>query len=262
MSKAPDNGWTSAKTIGFTALAVVLIAAFFWRELRTDSPLVPLWIFRMRPVLVANTVGALLGGAIFGGFFLLTLYMQQVLGYSPLKAGLAFLATAGTTIPAAAVSQALVTRIGVKPVMTFGLFCMSFSYLWFTQLPPDGRFWTNLFIPFFASGIGLAFIFIPLSLSALSVVESRIAGVSSGLLNTSQQIGGALGVAIMSTISTTHTETLVEEGTSLPAALTSGFNWAFWVAAGFMLLGAVVTIVVLRNRDVPVIEGAEVPAAG
>jgi hypothetical protein len=86
--------------------------------------------------------------------------------------------------------------------------------------------------------------------------------VSSGLLNTSQQIGGALGVAIMSTISTTHTETLVEEGTSLPAALTSGFNWAFWVAAGFMLLGAVVTIVVLRNRDVPVIEGAEVPAAG
>ncbi len=139
MSKAPDNGWTSAKTIGFTALAVVLIAAFFWRELRTDAPLVPLWIFRMRPVFVANTVGALLGGAIFGGFFLLTLYMQQVLGYSPLKAGLAFLATAGTTIPAAAVSQALVTRIGVKPVMTFGLFCMSFSYLWFTQLPPDGR---------------------------------------------------------------------------------------------------------------------------
>jgi EmrB/QacA subfamily drug resistance transporter len=262
MSKAPDNGWTSMKTIGFTALAVVLIAVFFWREVRTDAPLVPLWIFRLRPVLVANTVGALLGGAIFGGFFLLTLYMQQVLGYSPLKAGVAFLATAGTTIPAAAVSQALVTRIGVKPVMTFGLFCMSFSYLWFTQLPSDGTFWANLFIPYFTSGIGLAFIFIPLSLAALSVVENEIAGVSSGLLNTSQQIGGALGVAIMSTIATTHTETLVKEGTAAPEALTGGFNWAFWVAAGFMLLGALVTIVVLRNRDVPVIEGAEMPAAG
>ena len=262
MSKAPENGWTSARTIGFTALAVVLIAAFFWRELRTESPLVPLWLFRLRPVFVANTVGALLGGAIFGGFFLLTLYMQQVLGYSPLQAGVAFLATAGTTIPAAAVSQALITKIGVKPVMTIGLFCMSFAYLWYTQLPVDGHFWTNLFIPFFVSGIGLAFIFIPLSLSALSVVEDRIAGISSGLLNASQQIGGALGVAIMSTIATTHSETLLKEGKPPPVAFTDGYNWAFWVAAGFMLLGAAITIFVLRNRDVPVIEAAEAPAPG
>jgi EmrB/QacA subfamily drug resistance transporter len=262
MSKAPDNGWTSARTIGFTALAVVLVAAFFWRELRTEAPLVPLWIFRLRPVFVANTVGALLGGAIFGGFFLLTLYMQQVLGYSPVQAGVAFLATAGTTIPAAAASQALVTRIGVKPVMTVGLLCMSFAYLWYTQLPSVGHFWTNLFVPFFVSGIGLAFIFIPLSLSALSVVEDRIAGVSSGLLNTSQQIGGALGVAIMSTIATTHSETLLKEGNPPRIAFTEGYNWAFWVAAGFMLLGAAITIVVLRNRDVPVIEGAEAPATG
>ena len=251
MSEAPDAGWTSGQTFLFTAIAVVLIAIFLWREVRTDAPLVPLWIFRLRPVTVANAVGALLGGAIFGGFFLLTLYMQQVLGYSPLKAGVAFLATAGTTIPAAALSQALVTRFGVKPVMTIGLFLMSFSYLWFTQLPPDGTFWRDLFIPYLASGFGLAFIFIPLSLAALTVVEDRITGISSGLLNTSQQIGGALGVAIMATISTTHSETLLGEGKSPEEALTSGFNWAFWVAAGFMLLGAVITIVVLRNRDVP-----------
>jgi EmrB/QacA subfamily drug resistance transporter len=256
MSEAPDAGWLSGQTILFTAIAVALIAVFIFRELRTDAPLVPLWIFRLRPVTVANAVGALLGAAIFGGFFLLTLYMQQVLGYSPLKAGVAFLATAGTTIPAAAISQALVTRIGVKPVMTAGLFLMAFSYLWFTQLPPDGKFWTNLFIPYFASGFGLAFIFIPISLAALTVVEDRITGVSSGLLNTSQQIGGALGVAIMSTISTTHTETLLEEGNDQAEALTSGFNWAFWVAAGCMLLGAVITLVVLRNRDVPTQEVA------
>jgi EmrB/QacA subfamily drug resistance transporter len=262
MSEAPDAGWLSGQTFLFTAIAVVLIAIFIWRELRTDAPLVPLWIFRLRPVTVANSVGALLGGAIFGGFFLLTLYMQQVLGYSPLKAGVAFLATAGTTIPAAALSQALVTRLGVKPVMTTGLFLMSFSYLWFTQLPADGTFWTNLFIPYLASGFGLAFIFIPLSLAALTVVEDRIAGVSSGLLNTSQQIGGALGVAIMATISTTHTETLLGEGKSQGEALTSGFNWAFWVAAGFMLLGAVITIVVLRNRDVPTHEPEAATAVG
>jgi EmrB/QacA subfamily drug resistance transporter len=262
MSEAPDAGWLSGQTFLFTAIAVVLIAVFLWRELRTDAPLVPLWIFRMRPVTVANAVGALLGGAIFGGFFLLTLYMQQVLGYSPLKAGVAFLATAGTTIPAAALSHGLVTRFGVKPVMTTGLFLMSFSYLWFTQLPPDGTFWTHLFIPYLASGFGLAFIFIPLSLAALTVVEDRIAGISSGLLNTSQQIGGALGVAIMATISTTHTETLLREGEDQAAAFTSGFNWAFWVAAAFMLAGAVITIVVLRNRDVPTHEAAAAPGPG
>jgi EmrB/QacA subfamily drug resistance transporter len=251
MSEAPDAGWLSGQTILFTAVAIALVAAFFFMERRHESPLVPFWIFRLRPVTVANAVGALLGAAIFGGFFLLTLYMQEVLGYSPLKAGVAFLATAGTTIPAAALSQGLVTRFGVKPVMTVGLLLMTFSYTWYTQLPVDGKFWTNLFIPYLASGFGLAFIFIPLSLAALTVVEDRIAGISSGLLNTSQQIGGALGVAIMATIATTHSETLLEEGKSQPEAFTSGYNWAFWAAAGFMFLGALITIVVLRNRDVP-----------
>jgi MFS family permease len=231
---------------------------FFVMERRHESPLVPFFIFRLRPVTVANAVGALLGGALFGGFFLLTLYMQQVLGYSALEAGLAFLATAGTTIPAAAISQALVTRIGVKPVMTTGLVLLAFAYLWYTQLPVDGTFWTHLFVPYLASGFGLAFVFIPLSLSALTVVEDRISGISSGLLNTSQQIGGALGVAIMATIATTHSETLLKDGRSEAEAFTSGYNWAFWVPAGFMLLGAVITIVVLRNRDVPTQEHAAV----
>jgi EmrB/QacA subfamily drug resistance transporter len=258
MSEAPDAGWLSGQTLLFTAAAIVLVAAFFVMERRHESPLVPFFIFRLRPVTVANAVGALLGGALFGGFFLLTLYMQQVLGYSALEAGLAFLATAGTTIPAAAISQALVTRIGVKPVMTTGLLLLAFAYLWYTQLPVDGTFWTHLFVPYLASGFGLAFVFIPLSLSALTVVEDRISGISSGLLNTSQQIGGALGVAIMATIATTHSETLLEEGKSEAAAFTSGYNWAFWVPAGFMLLGAVITIAVLRNRDVPTQEHAAV----
>jgi EmrB/QacA subfamily drug resistance transporter len=256
MSEAPDAGWLSGQTFLLTAAAIILAGAFFLMERRHDSPLVPFWIFRLRPVTVANAVGALLGGALFGGFFLLTLYMQQVLGYSALEAGVAFLATAGTTMPAAAISQALVTRIGVKPVMTAGLLLLSFAYLWYTQLPVNGTFWTHLFLPYFASGLGLAFVFIPLSLSALTVVEDRISGISSGLLNTSQQIGGALGVAIMATIATTHSETLLQDGTPRAEAFTSGYNWAFWVAAGFMLLGAVITLAVLRNRDVPTQEHA------
>jgi MFS family permease len=145
-------------------------------------------------------------------------------------------------------------------VMLTGLLLMAFSYFWYTQLPTEGHFWTNLFVPFFASGFGLPFIFIPLSLAALTVVEDRITGISSGLLNTSQQIGGALGVAIMATISTTHSETLLEQGESQPDAFTSGYNWAFWVAAGFMVAGALITLVVLRNRDVPTQEAAVEPA--
>jgi EmrB/QacA subfamily drug resistance transporter len=262
MSKAPEAGWTSFQTIGLTILAVVLIAAFFFKEMRTDAPLVPLPLFRRRPVAVANIVGFCLGGAIFGGFFLLTLYMQQVLGYTPIKTGLAFLATAGTTIPAAGAAQALVTRVGVKPVMAIGLALNTFAYVWYTQLPVDGKYWTNLFIPFFASGFGLAFTFIPVSLAALSNLEDKIAGVASGLLNTSQQIGGALGVAIASTIATTHTKTLLEEGDPRPVALTGGFNWAFWVASIFVFVGFLVTVAWLRRSDVPAEAAAAAGPAG
>jgi EmrB/QacA subfamily drug resistance transporter len=251
MSEAPDAGWLSLQTIGLTILAVILIAAFFVKETRTDSPLVPLGLFRVRHVFVANTVGFCLGGAIFGGFFLLTLYMQGVLGYSALEAGLAFLATAGTTIPAAGIAQALITRVGVKPVMVTGLAFMTFAYVWYTQLPPDGTFWGNLFIPYFISGFGLAFVFIPVSLAALANLEERIAGVASGLLNTSQQIGGALGVAIASTIATQHTETLFAEGEDRAAALTGGYNWAFWVGVVFSFVGLLVAGLILRRSDVP-----------
>jgi EmrB/QacA subfamily drug resistance transporter len=251
MSKAPEAGWLSLQTIGLTILAVVLIAAFFVKETRTDSPLVPLGLFRVRHVFVANTVGFCLGGAIFGGFFLLTLYMQGVLGYSALEAGLAFLATAGTTIPAAGIAQALITRVGVKPVMVAGLAFMTFAYVWYTQLPPDGTFWRNLFIPYFVSGFGLAFVFIPVSLAALANLEERIAGVASGLLNTSQQIGGALGVAIASTIATQHTKTLLGEGEDRAAAFTGGYNWAFWIGAIFSFVGLLIAGLILRRSDVP-----------
>ena len=258
MSKAPEAGWLSLQTIGLTIVAIALITAFFVKETRSDSPLVPLGLFRVRHVFVANTVGFCLGGAIFGGFFLLTLYMQGVLGYSALEAGLAFLATAGTTIPAAGIAQALVTRVGVKPVMVAGLAFMTFAYVWYTQLPPDGTFWRNLFIPYFVSGFGLAFVFIPVSLAALANLEERIAGVASGLLNTSQQIGGALGVAIASTIAAQRTETLLGEGDDRAVAMTGGYNWAFWVGAIFSFVGLLIASLILRRSDVPA--ASEAPA--
>ena len=256
MSEAPDAGWVSAQTIGLTAVAVALVAAFFWKESRTDAPLVPLRLFRIRPVFVANTCGALLGATIFGGFFLLTLYMQTVLGYSPIETGFAFLATAGTTIPAAGIAQALVTRVGAKPVMTTGLTLVAIAYLLYTRLPADGHYWRDLFAPYVISGFGLAFTFIPLSLAALSAVADRIAGVASGLLNASQQIGGALGVAIISTVSRERTATLLEEGETRAAALTGGYHWAFWVAFAFATTGALVAGLVLRRGDVAAAEAA------
>ena len=259
MSEAPDAGWLSAQTIVLTLVAAVLIALFFVKETRTDAPLVPLRLFRVRPIAVANGVGALLGASLFSGFFLLTLYMQQVLGYSPVEAGFAFLATAGTVVVAAGVSQALITRVGVKPVLTTGMVLLALSYYWYTRMPPDGSYWVDLFPAYFASGVGLAFVFIPLSLAALSGVDEKIAGVASGLLNTSQQIGGALGVAIISTISTTHAENLIADGVSRGEALTEGFHWAFWVIAVFAATGALISGLVLKRDDVPRV--AEGPAA-
>ena len=137
--------------------------------------------------------------------------------------------------------------------MAVGLALTAFSYVWYTQLPAGRDVLENLFVPYVLSGIGLAFVFIPVSLAALSNLEERIAGVASGLLNTSQQLGGALGVAIAATIANTHAETLRAEGSSAAAALTGGFNWAFWVGAIFSIVGLVVTLVVLRRDDVPAV---------
>ena len=251
MSRAPDEGWGSLHTLGLTAVAVALVAAFFWWEARTVSPIVPLGLFRIRAVFVANAVGALLGATLFGGFFLLTLYMQGVLAFSPLEAGLGFLATAGMTIPGAAIAQAIVTRAGVKPVMVLGTMLVAFAYLWYTQLPADGHYWTNLFVPFVLSGFGLACVFIPISLAALSGIPDRITGVASGLLNTSQQLGGAVGVALISTVSNDRRESLASSGESVAEAVTGGYRWGFAVAAVFILAAVGVAIAVLRRDDVP-----------
>jgi EmrB/QacA subfamily drug resistance transporter len=247
-------GWGSGETIGLLAGAAALIVAFVVIESRAKAPLLPLGIFRLRSLTGANIVGLLLGAAIFPMFFFLSLYMQQVLGYSALRSGFAYLLVAVVIIIAAAVSQALVTRFGAKVILAIGMALLTLGLLWFTMIEVDGTYVTNLVPGFLLAGVGLGFAFVPVSIAALQGVRPHEAGIASGLINTSQQIGGALGLAILATIATTHTDAVMREAQGQPSelsrALTEGFQYAFAVGAGMALIGLIATLVFLDRSDV------------
>jgi EmrB/QacA subfamily drug resistance transporter len=256
LTRADDVGWGSTQTILVFLASAVLLAGFVIVELRSAAPLVPLGIFaRLRTLTGANVVGLLLGGLTFAMFFMLSLYMQQVLGLSALQTGVGYLAVALTAILASGVAQAFVTRIGVKPAMAFGIVLMALGNVWFTQVSASGSYWVDLLPGFFAIGVGLGFSFVPMSIAALAGVAPHEAGLASGLINTSQQIGGALGVAVFSTVSTTRTEHLLKSGDDVKSALTSGFSLAFWIAVGFAIAGLAATLVMIRREEL-----AAVPA--
>src|SRR5437899_5951370 len=200
ISKAPDVGWGSARTILLLIASVAILAVFVAIEQRSRAPLMPFRIFRIRSVLGANVVGFLLGAVIFANFLVLTLYVQQVLGWSPLKTGITFLATAGTTVLWAGVAQALTTRFSARPVIVAGLLTLAAALYLYTRIPVNGHFWPNLLPAYLVFAAGLALTFIPVSIAALAGVAQPQAGLASGLLNTTQQIGGAIGVAIVTTI--------------------------------------------------------------
>jgi EmrB/QacA subfamily drug resistance transporter len=262
LTRADDVGWASAQTLLILAASALLQVAFIAVELRSKAPLVPLGIFlRLRTLTGANVVGFLLGGLTFAMFFMLSLYMQQVLGLSALQTGAGYLAVALTAIASSGVAQALVTRIGVKPAMTFGIALMALGNVWFTQVSADGSYVVDLLPGFFAIGVGLGFSFVPMSIAALAGVAPHEAGLASGLINTSQQIGGALGVAVFSTVSTTRTSHLTKSGESLPSALTGGFSLAFWVAVGFAVAGLVATLTMIRREELAAVP-AEATSAG
>jgi len=249
LTQSTTNGWTSWQTLGSLSASVVLMAVFLAIELRSHSPLVRLGIFRRRTLTGANLVGFLLGTMIFGMFFLLSLYMQQVLGFSAMQTGVGYLAVALTAVVSAGISQGFVTRLGVKPVLTFGMGLLLAGLVYFTQVSVNGSYAVDLLPGFLLIGVGMGFSFVPISIAALAGVKGEEAGLASGLINTSQQIGGALGLAILATVATTRTESRLEAGTPQPEALTSGFTLAFWVAVGFAVVSLVTTLVVLRRRD-------------
>jgi Na+/melibiose symporter-like transporter len=210
----------------------------------------------------ANAVGFLQTGGMFGSFLLLTFYMQQVLGLSVLQTGMAFLATAGTAVVMAAPAQALVTRFGVKPVAIIGMALLAFGALWYTQIDVDGSYAVDLLPGFLAVGIGLPFSYIPITIAALAGVPEHQAGLASGLLNTSQQIGGAIGLAVISTVAFEHFENLVQEGSPPPVALTEGFQWGFWVNFGIWAAALLAAVVFIRQVRVPAAEEAPAPLPG
>ena len=260
LTQANRVGWGSAQTIGVFIGSAILMAVFLANETRSQSPLVPLGIFRRRTLTGANLVGFGLGTMIFGIFFLLSLYMQQVLGYSALKTGFGYLAVALTVVVAAAASQAFVTRLGVKPVLVIGMALLGAGLVYFTQVSVGGSYLGDLLPGFLIIGVGMGFSFVPISIAALAGVQGPEAGLASGLINTSQQIGGALGLALLTTVATTHTSSALDSGTPRPEALAQGFSLGFWVAAGFALVALVTTLVVLRQEDLPAVGAEPAPA--
>ncbi|HWT22789.1 MAG TPA: MFS transporter [Solirubrobacteraceae bacterium] len=249
ITQAPEYGWGSPETIGFFAAAVVLLAAFVGWEARAADPLMPFSIFRLRTLVGANIAGLILGTALFAMFLMLTLYMQQVLGYSPLRTGVSYLAVAGTAILWSALAAQLVTRVGVKPVLVAGMAFLTAGLVWFTQVSVGGSYASDLLPGFLLVSVGMGFSFVPISIAALAGVQPSEAGLASGLINTSQQIGGALGIAALSAVATSTTSDAVASGTGQLYALTDGFQAAFIGGAGVALAGVLVALLIVRRRD-------------
>src|SRR4051812_38873291 len=255
ITQAGQQGWLAGETVGFFAASIALLAGFVFWERRHAEPLMRFGLLRTRTVSGANVSGLILGTAIFAMFLMLTLYMQQVLGYSPIKTGLAYLAVAGTAILWSAVAAQLVNRLGVKPVLVIGMVALTAGLVWFTQVSVNGSYAVDLLPGFLLVGVGIGFSFVPISIAALAGVHDAEAGLASGLINTSQQIGGALGIAALSTIATSRTADAIASGTPQPAALVDGFSAAF--VAGLVVAAAgIVAALVLIRRDELEIEAA------
>jgi EmrB/QacA subfamily drug resistance transporter len=251
MTRATQHGWATAATVGLLAASAALIATFVVIEARSKAPLLPMRIFRLRTLSASNASGLLMGAAIFSQFFLLTLYMQQVLHYSALKTGVAYIALTVTIVSFSAVAQGLVTRLGIRRTLPVGLALSAAALVLFARLPVHGQYLPDLLPGFLLSGVGLALAFVPMSIGGLTGVRQEDAGIASGLINTTQQIGGAIGVAVATTVATTFTSHYVAAHPGsfalAGAALTHGFQIAFYVLASLALLGAVLAAVLVES---------------
>jgi EmrB/QacA subfamily drug resistance transporter len=246
--KADSWGWTSARTIAGFAVAAALIAAFVFIERRHEDPLTPLRIFSNRSLSASDTTMLVVAAALFGVFFFLTLYLQQVLGYSALKTGVAYLPLSLSIITASALASRFVDRFGPRAVLIAGLVISTGGFVLLTRVTGHADYWSHLLPATFVLGTGLGMSFVPITISATNGVASGDSGLASGLLNTTQQVGGSLGLAILSSVSTTRTGNALHAGLSLPAALTHGFKGAFVVAAALCTVGIGVAVALLPRR--------------
>jgi MFS family permease len=244
-----EVGWLTARTLGLLTVSCALLVIFLVIEARVRSPLVPLRLFRLRNIAVSNAVGVLWAGAMFAWFFLSALYLQLVLGYSPLQVGLAFLP--GNLIMGAisiGLSAKLVLRFGIRPPLGVGLLCAAVGLLLFARAPVDGNFAIDVLPSMILLGLGAGMAFNPVLLAAMSDVEPTEAGLASGLVNTSFMMGGAFGLAVLASLAASRTDALLAHGESQAVALTGGYRVAFLAGAIFAAAAAALDAFLLRAQ--------------
>jgi EmrB/QacA subfamily drug resistance transporter len=246
--KADSWGWTSGRTLVGFLVAALLIAAFVAIERRHPDPLVPLRIFSNRSLAASDVTMLLVAAALFGMFFFCTLYLQQVLGFSALKTGISYLPLTVTLIGASALASRFVDRFTPKPVLVAGLLVATAGFLLLTRISGHGDYTSHVLPSMIVLGAGLGMSFVPITIAATTGVAAGDSGLASGLLNTTQQVGGSLGLAILASVSTSRTTSALHSGSSLQVALTHGFKGAFVVAAGLCALGVVVALALLPRR--------------
>ena len=251
ITRTSEHGWSDGVTLGLLATAAALIAAFVGIEARSPAPLLPLRIFRLRTLSAANAAMLTIGATAFAQFFLLTLYLQEVLRYSAIETGVAFIAITVTIVVVSNVGQALTTRLGARPVLSAGLLLTAAGGALYAQMPADGHYFWNVFPGLILSGIGLALSFVPVTIAGLTGVQPADAGVASGLINTSRQIGGSVGLAAVTTIAATATSHYADSHAVLAfsgPALTHGFQVAFYALTGVALAGAAIAAAFVESK--------------
>ncbi|CAA9531274.1 MAG: Uncharacterized MFS-type transporter [uncultured Solirubrobacteraceae bacterium] len=259
--EAAENGWASAQTLILGAVAAALLVGFMVRQARVEHPLVPLRIFRSRTVSAANVVQALMVSGLFGVFFLGALYLQRVLGYDAVEVGLAFLPVAlAIGILSVGFSARLITRYGAAATLLPGLVLIAAGLVLFARIPIQGEYWGDLFPSMVLLGVGAGLSFPSLMTLAMSGASPQDAGLASGLINTSVQVGGALGLAVLATLSTTRTEDALAGGATDAAALVDGYRLAFWIAAGLVVTAVVIAATQLRSSPDLLLQGEDEPA--
>jgi EmrB/QacA subfamily drug resistance transporter len=254
MTRATSDGWGAGSTLALLAGAVGLVLAFVLIELRSPAPLLPLRIFRSRTLSAANAAMAIVGAVAFSEFFVLTLYLQDVLHYSAVMSGAAFAGFALSVVVLSNVAQAIVGRFGVRPTLTAGLLLSAISVAWLTRLPVDGRYFWDLFPAFVIGGAGMGLSFVPVTIASLTGVERSDAGVASGLINTSRQIGGAIGIAAVSAVAASSTSNYVHAhsvAATSGVALDHGFQTALYALTGLLLVGALIAVTFVRSARGP-----------
>jgi EmrB/QacA subfamily drug resistance transporter len=248
VSPAAEYGWGAGRTLALSAASLLLLVAFILREARTSNPLIPLRIFRSPNVSGANAIQALSVAGMFGMFFLGSLYLQRVLGYSALEIGLAFIPV---TIVMGTLSvrytEPLIMQFGAKTMVVLGMALIAAGLLLFTQTPVDGSYVQNMLAPMILFGLGAGLSFPALMTVAMSGATNQDAGLASGLVNTSAQVGGALGLAVLATVSASRSDNLIADGDATASALTSGFHLAYLIGAALVVVAIAVAVIVLRS---------------